>query len=153
MPHVARAVVLSLLLGVSAHAASHTVLNGNDAGSGSFRQALLDANASPGADTIIFAGDFIVRPRSPLPVVTDTIVIEQNLRLDGAEAGAAVDGLVLLSSDNSLHSISVTNFSGNGIVSAAAAGMPSATSSWPSTAATASCSRTAPTAPSTPRTP
>lgn len=42
-------------------AASFTVTNTNDIGPGSLRQAILDANASPGTDTI----DFIYMATSP----------------------------------------------------------------------------------------
>ena len=50
-----------LLLSVSAigvtpaHAATFTVTNLNDSGAGSLRQAILDANAAAGADTITFS--------------------------------------------------------------------------------------------------
>ena len=37
-----------------AHAATFTVTKTNDSGAGSLRQAILDANANPGLDTIAF---------------------------------------------------------------------------------------------------
>ena len=43
------------VLSQTALAATFTVTNTSDSGAGSFRQAILDANASPGADTIAFA--------------------------------------------------------------------------------------------------
>jgi hypothetical protein len=60
-----------------------TVFNTNDAGSGSLRQAILDANATTGADTITFdipgAGVQTISPLSALPPLTDN-------------AGVTIDG-------------------------------------------------------------
>jgi hypothetical protein len=47
--------VLILIAGGSAHATTFTVVNTADSGAGSLRQAVLDANASAGADVIEFA--------------------------------------------------------------------------------------------------
>ncbi|MBI5957473.1 MAG: hypothetical protein HY866_01970, partial [Chloroflexi bacterium] len=51
-----------------------------DSGSGSLGQAILNANAHPGADTITFnipgTGPRIIRPSSLLPAITDTITID-----------------------------------------------------------------------------
>ncbi|MBI3464151.1 MAG: right-handed parallel beta-helix repeat-containing protein, partial [Planctomycetes bacterium] len=74
------------------------VWNTNDSGPGSLRQAILDANASPGADTIVFnipptdpnfldvdaalpGGDaepdaFVITPLSALPALTDATIID-----------------------------------------------------------------------------
>ena len=52
------------------------VTNINDSGAGSLRQAVLDANAQPGLDTIAFAIDEITGPiqlQSPLPTITDEV--------------------------------------------------------------------------------
>src|SRR2546427_9714306 len=56
-PPVAIALLLALLLlgAPSAGAATYTVTNTSDSGGGSLRQAIADANANPGADTIAFA--------------------------------------------------------------------------------------------------
>lgn len=43
-----------LLASRPAHAAEFTVTNANDTGAGSLRQAILDASAASGADTIKF---------------------------------------------------------------------------------------------------
>ncbi len=60
-------------------AANFTVTNTNDAGPGSLRQAILDANAVAGADTIVFAipgaGVHTITPTTPLPTITGPVVL------------------------------------------------------------------------------
>ena len=57
-----------------------TVTTTADGGAGSLRQAILDANAAPGADTIAFAipgpGVHTIQPQSALPKVTGPVVID-----------------------------------------------------------------------------
>ena len=69
--------ILGSLVRVSA--ATFTVLNTNDSGPDSLRQAILDANANPGADTIHFniAGETVqtIAPLAQLPEITNTIAI------------------------------------------------------------------------------
>ncbi|HEV8483615.1 MAG TPA: Calx-beta domain-containing protein, partial [Blastocatellia bacterium] len=63
-----------------------TVINTNDAGAGSLRQAILDANNSPGADVINFQigqGTPTISLSSSLPAVTDPVTI------DGSTGGAS----------------------------------------------------------------
>lgn len=56
------------------------VTNTNDSGAGSLRQAILDANANPGADTITFnipgAGVHTITPASLLPAITDQVLVD-----------------------------------------------------------------------------
>jgi predicted outer membrane repeat protein len=52
------------------------VTNAEDAGPGSLRQAILDANASPGADVIIIQVNGTVFLEAPLPIVTEDVRIE-----------------------------------------------------------------------------
>lgn len=63
-----------------AGAATFTVANLNDSGPGSLRQAILDANAAPGLDTILFqipgAAPHIIRPLTALPPLLDPVVID-----------------------------------------------------------------------------
>ena len=70
------ATVLALLAG-SLHAATFTVTNTNDTGAGSLRQAILDANAAGGADTIGFnifgSGVHTIAPATALPKITDAV--------------------------------------------------------------------------------
>ena len=57
--------------------ATFTVTNLNNAGAGSLRQAIIDSNEQPGADTIDFdvAGTIRVG-RTSLPAITDTVTID-----------------------------------------------------------------------------
>ena len=79
----ARRIVGAVLAAVSLPgavlAASFTVTNTNDAGAGSLRQAILDANAAMGADTIAFAipgaGVHTITPATPLPAITGPVTL------------------------------------------------------------------------------
>src|SRR5438132_474984 len=61
-------------------ASTFTVTNTNDSGAGSLRQAILDANANAGADTIAFnipsSGVQTITPATPLPAITDPVTID-----------------------------------------------------------------------------
>ncbi|HKD19995.1 MAG TPA: S-layer homology domain-containing protein [Thermoanaerobaculia bacterium] len=90
---------VALLCVATARANTYTVTNTNDSGPGSLRQAILDANANPGADTITFnipgsdpgcdgSGVCTIAPTSGggLPAISDAVTI------DGyTQAGAAVN--------------------------------------------------------------
>ena len=70
-----------LFVAVSAlHAGTFPVTNTNDSGPGSLRQAILDANAAMGLDTITFnipgAGIHTISPASDLPIVSDPVLID-----------------------------------------------------------------------------
>lgn len=96
-----------------------TVTDTADSGAGSLREAIRCANERPGRDTIRFAiqgsGPHVIAPSTPLPAVTDSVVIDgwtqpgsrRNstatggldavvaIVLDGSEVGETGDGLVL----------------------------------------------------------
>jgi hypothetical protein len=61
-------------------AATFTVTNTDDSGPGSLRQAILDANANAGADTIAFDipgnGVHTIQPQTPLPEISDPVTID-----------------------------------------------------------------------------
>ncbi|MEX1218161.1 MAG: hypothetical protein WEA11_06565 [Acidimicrobiales bacterium] len=65
------------LLANPAAAASFTVATTNDSGAGSLRQAIIDANASAGTDTITFAAGIAgtITLASDLPTVSDGLTI------------------------------------------------------------------------------
>jgi hypothetical protein len=73
-------IVLALLAPAGLNAATFTVTNANDAGGGSLRQAILDANAAAGADTIAFniagSGPHEIHPLSSLPGVSGPVLID-----------------------------------------------------------------------------
>ena len=70
-------VLIALIFGSLqfAEAATFTVSNTNDSGAGSLRQAILDANATSGADTINFSVAGTISPASPLPTITEQVTI------------------------------------------------------------------------------
>src|SRR5262249_2727552 len=57
-----------------------TITNISDSGPGSFRQAILDANANPGLDTVDFsipqAVLHTITPLSGLPTITSPIIVD-----------------------------------------------------------------------------
>jgi putative cofactor-binding repeat protein len=75
------AVFLALLAAAdTARAATFTVTNTNDSGPGSLRQAILDANAAAGADTIAFnipgTGPHSIQVLSSLPGINGPVTID-----------------------------------------------------------------------------
>ena len=74
------AVLITVALPSAASAATFTVSNTNDSGAGSFRQAILDANAAAGRDGIAFGvglgGAITISLASDLPTVTEAVVID-----------------------------------------------------------------------------
>ncbi len=109
-----------------------TVTNTNDAGPGSLRQAILNANATPGTQTIDFAifhaAPFTISPNTELPVVTDAVVIDGTtqsgfagtpiIELSGANIAGAVDGLKLTGGNSTVRGLVIDRF-WNGLTSAA----------------------------------
>ncbi|HXU08286.1 MAG TPA: VCBS repeat-containing protein, partial [Blastocatellia bacterium] len=80
-----RAVALTSKSSATVNAASvpqatFTVINTNDEGPGSLRQAMLDANSRVGSDTISFdipgSGIKTITLLSPLPVVTESLMVD-----------------------------------------------------------------------------
>ena len=68
-----------IVFGGAANAATYLVTNTSDAGAGSLRQAILNANANAGADTINFNisgnGVQIIAPQTELPKITEAVTI------------------------------------------------------------------------------
>src|SRR6185369_10235900 len=80
---------------------TYTVTNANDTGSGSFRQAILDANNHGGADVINFkigSGAKTITPKSKLPGLSGPTVVDATtqpgfsgkplIELNGSSAGS-----------------------------------------------------------------
>ena len=109
--------------------ATFTVTNTNNSGAGSLRQAILDANALAGGDSINFAiGSFntpqTINVASALPSLTDATIIDgasqgapgsHNIVLDGNNGN--YDGLVLASgaSFSTISGLVIRNFGQEGI--------------------------------------
>jgi hypothetical protein len=142
---------LRLLLQPRVHAAAtFTVINTNDSGAGSLRQAILDANATSGADTIAFnipgTGVKTITPTSPLPAVTESVVIDGYsqpgssintlmdgdnavllVQLDGSNLGGGAllpPGLHINASNCEVKGLVINRFPGDGISVAGSSGSP-----------------------------
>jgi hypothetical protein len=111
-----------------------TVTTTADAGPGSLRQAILDANAAAGADEVRFAipgspgAARTIRPTSPLPAAgaaDNPLVIDATsqsgysglplVELDGSGAGAMADGLTL-GADCAVRGLAINRFDRHGLV-------------------------------------
>src|SRR2546423_6096706 len=114
--------VLGLLLGLlaarAALGATFTVTTTNDAGAGSLRQAILDANATNGLDTITFAIDtnlppavHTITPASALPAIADPVTIDGYTQ-SGSSSNTLANG------DNAVLLIEISGATnrGNGLV-------------------------------------
>lgn len=102
-----------------------TVTSAADSGAGSLRQAILNANANPGTDTIRFqiatAAPTIV-PMTALPAISDAVVLDGTsqtgyagtplVTLDGSAAPVGSSGLILANHTGStIRGLTIVNFS------------------------------------------
>lgn len=118
----------SVAWSVSCPGATFTVSNTLDSGPGSFRQAILDANANPGADTIAFqipgSGVHTLVPGSAFPPLLDPVLVDGTtqpgytgsplIELNGVNAGNNA-GLRVLSGSCILQGLAINSFAGSGI--------------------------------------
>jgi titin len=100
------------------------VTNTDDGGAGSLRQAILDANATPGTNEINFAtgdgGAQTIRPTTALPEVTHSIVIDGTTQqgftgspligLDGTDVTPGASGLVIRADGSTVKGLVIANF-------------------------------------------
>jgi titin len=105
-------------------------MNTNDSGPDSLRQAILDADGHSGTNTITFnisgGGVKIIQPTSPLPVITNPVIIDGTTQpgfsgtplidISGASAGANADGLTIVAGNCTVKALAINRFSGSGIV-------------------------------------
>jgi hypothetical protein len=104
-----------------------TVGNANDSGAGSLRQAILDANAQAGVQTITFnigTGLQTINLLSGLPAITDAVVIDGTtqpgyagapiIELNGQSAAGA-PGLHVAGGESTIKGLVIRNFNNNGI--------------------------------------
>lgn len=103
-----------------------------DSGGGSctLRAAIEEANASVAPDQITFsipgAGVHVITPTSELPAIQNPASIAAStqpgfagkpvVQLDGATAGADADGITITGGSSLVRGLSITGFSGNGIL-------------------------------------
>ncbi len=99
------------------------------AGTGTLRQAIVDANANPGADMITFnilpAGMKTISPMSALPTITDPVTIDGTtqpgfagspiIELNGTGAGDA-NGLLITAGSSIVRGLVINRFNNNGIL-------------------------------------
>jgi hypothetical protein len=107
-----------------------------NAGAGSLRQAILDANAHPGYDVLTFdlpgGGVPTIAPTSPLPALTVPVFVNGTSQpgfagaplivLNGARAGARANGLTLAGGLSSVRGLIVNGFGGAGVALLGAGG-------------------------------
>ena len=105
------------------------VTNTNDSGPGSLRQAVLDANATTGADAIAFDiggdGTKTITLTSALPQITAPLTVDGTTQpgyagkplvvLSGAGAGTGADGLDVRAGGSTIRGLVVNGFDGAGI--------------------------------------
>ena len=102
-----------------------TVTSTGNAGVGTLRQAILDANDNSGTDTIAFAidsGAQTIRPTSALPTITDPVSLDAAtqpsyagsplIELSGNLAGQGVDGLRVAAGGSTIRGLVIANFQG-----------------------------------------
>ncbi|MCY2924658.1 MAG: Ig-like domain repeat protein, partial [Planctomycetota bacterium] len=100
----------------------------SDSGPGSLRQAILDANATPGADVITFAlggGVVEIQPLTALPSITDPVTLDGTTQggyagspliwLDGSACANAANGLTLDAGDSLIRGLAITGFNLSGV--------------------------------------
>ena len=130
---VLKTLILALLLALvpagSALAVTLTVTSTADSGPGSLRQAILDANANPGADGVVFniagAGPQTIQPVSALPAITEPLTIDGltqsgadcsswpatlQVVINGAEAPNGANGLVISGGDSIVRGLVISGF-------------------------------------------
>lgn len=117
------------LLGPNGNRATFTVTTTADAGPGSLRQAILDANATLGTDSIRFniagPGPHTIAPLTPLPAITDRVTIDGltepgascatwpatlRIELTGSNLGSGSTGLHLAAGESSVRGLVINRF-------------------------------------------
>jgi hypothetical protein len=127
-----------LLSPAPVHADTITVSNTNDSGAGSLREAINQANANAGPDTIRFnisgcGGVCTIQLNNPLPPLTDDATTIDGysqpgavpaassnpatilIMIDGTHAGANAIGLAITSAENEIRGLAITHFTWDGI--------------------------------------
>ncbi len=102
-----------------ANAVTYTVSSTDDSGTNTLRQAILNANATVGADVIVFtlAANSTIAPTSPLPAITDQLTISSGngYFLDGSTAGPSGIGFRISAANCIVQGQIITRFEEAGI--------------------------------------
>ena len=118
-----------LAVALTAPESTFVVTSTGDSGTGSLRQTILDANAHPGADTIVFnipgSGLHTITPSTALPTISDPVTIDGStqpgftgspiIELNGSQAGANVDGLRITAGSSVVSGLVINRFSSDGV--------------------------------------
>ncbi|HEU4872435.1 MAG TPA: SBBP repeat-containing protein [Pyrinomonadaceae bacterium] len=105
---------------------SFVVTNDNNHGTGSLREAIINANATVGPDTIVFnipgPGVKVISLLTALPEITEQVVIDAStqpgyagtplIELDGSGAGNFANGLVIKGGGSTVRGLAIGNFQG-----------------------------------------
>ena len=123
----------AFLFATSVRAATFTVTNVADSGAGSLRQAMIDANATAGIDTINFnigSGHKQIIPTSPMPPIIYPVIIDGTtqpgyagaplIELSGQGAGSSAVGIRITGgsgggSGSTIKGLIINRFGANGI--------------------------------------
>uniref|UniRef100_UPI0035644A97 DUF4347 domain-containing protein n=1 Tax=Novipirellula sp. TaxID=2795430 RepID=UPI0035644A97 len=130
--------------------ATFTVTNTNNSGGGSLRQAILDANALAGTDTINFsitgAGVHTINLTTALPSITETLIINglsepdyvstPVVRIDGAASGFSGITIAAGGAGSTIQGLMITGFTVDGIHVASGANNVTIADNWIGTAGT-----------------
>lgn len=122
------AVAILMAFPTSAQAATFTVTNSAASGAGSLRQAILDANALPGLDTVTFnvngGGHQTIMP-GDLPRISDPIVLDATtqpgyaglplIELTGSGFSGTTNGITLDAGNSVVRGFIINNFNLGGI--------------------------------------
>jgi hypothetical protein len=118
-----------LAVALTAPASTFVVTSTADSGPGSLRQAILDANAHLGADSIVFnipgSGAHTITPFTALPTISDPVTIDGStqpgftgipiIEVNGSQAGANVDGLRITAGSSVVSGLVINRFSSDGV--------------------------------------
>jgi parallel beta-helix repeat protein len=109
--------------------ASFAVVNTNDSGAGSIRQAILNSNQNPGMDSIVFAiADSIksIQVKTPLPNIIDQVIIDATtqpgyagvplVELQGSLLANRENGLSIQAGNSIVRGLVINSFPGDGIL-------------------------------------
>jgi hypothetical protein len=128
-PVVPLASASPLAVALTAPASVFVVTSAGNSGAGSLRQAILDANARPGADSIVFnipgSGAHTITLFTALPTISDPVTIDGStqpgftgipiIELNGSQAGANVDGLRITAGSSVVSWLVINRFSSDGV--------------------------------------